>query len=216
VTHLQVFSFFLCKARSEQQLCYRAPMQRNSDRVAKDWGQRRIFGWRIYYVLVLVVASNSARRVAGLSTLSRENHWERDWGTTEFVRNNFFITPQLHLDFIFFPFSILHFFCYWTRKGVDMNFLRCWWSQGFFLSISWCSHSGDHPQEELAKFGYKTERKIGKLWESCYILATCCNLLSIYGNFRKNSLEIWWLSVHSFHKNPLYESDWNFSLIAKG
>jgi hypothetical protein len=25
---------------------------------------------------------------------------------------------------------------------------------GFFFSILWYSHIGDHPQEELAKFGY--------------------------------------------------------------
>jgi hypothetical protein len=35
--------------------------------------------------------------------------------------------------------------------------------QGFFFSsLLWCTHKGDHWQEELAKFGYKLERKIEK------------------------------------------------------
>ncbi len=32
-----------------------------------------------------------------------------------------------------------------------------------FLPILWCSHNGNHPQEELAKFGYKSERKVENL-----------------------------------------------------
>jgi hypothetical protein len=33
---------------------------------------------------------------------------------------------------------------------------------GFFLSILLCNHTGNHPQEELAKFGYRSERKVKK------------------------------------------------------
>jgi hypothetical protein len=44
VTHLQLFFFFLCKARSKQQLCYREPTQRKSDRVAKDWDEEEFLG----------------------------------------------------------------------------------------------------------------------------------------------------------------------------
>ncbi len=60
----------------------------------------------------------------------------------------------------------------------------------------WCSlptqHAGlgDHPQEELAKFGYKSERKVWKIEESCCILVTCWNLLSKYGNFREK-IPLW-------------------------
>jgi hypothetical protein len=31
--------------------------------------------------------------------------------------------------------------------------------QGFFVSILQCSHTRNHPQEELSKFGHKSERK---------------------------------------------------------
>jgi hypothetical protein len=42
----------------------------------------------------------------------------------------------------------------------------------FFVSILWCSHIGDHAQEDLAKFGYR-QRKVEQYKESCYILVTC-------------------------------------------
>jgi hypothetical protein len=45
--------------------------------------------------------------------------------------------------------------------------------------------NGDHPQEELTKFGYKSERKESFFKESCYILATCWNPLSKYDYFRR-------------------------------
>jgi hypothetical protein len=32
-----------------------------------------------------------------------------------------------------------------------------------------CSRTCNHPQEELAKFGYRLERKIERFKESCYI-----------------------------------------------
>jgi hypothetical protein len=31
------------------------------------------------------------------------------------------------------------------------------------FSIVQCSHNGDHPQEDLAKFGYRSEKKVEKL-----------------------------------------------------
>ncbi len=52
------------------------------------------------------------------------------------------------------------------------------WDQGFFLlfflAILWCSHTGNHPQEELANFGYKSsERKVGNFKNPVIFLATC-------------------------------------------
>jgi len=44
----------------------------------------------------------------------------------------------------------------------------------FFMQFLWYSYTGDHPQEELAKFGYGSERKVEKCKESLYILETCC------------------------------------------
>ncbi len=38
-------------------------------------------------------------------------------------------------------------------------------------------YSGDHPEEELLKFGYRSERKVELKKESCYILATCWNMV---------------------------------------
>jgi hypothetical protein len=32
----------------------------------------------------------------------------------------------------------------------------------FLFSILWCSHTGYHSQEELARFGYRSERKVEK------------------------------------------------------
>jgi hypothetical protein len=47
------------------------------------------------------------------------------------------------------------------------------------------AQNGDHPQEELTKCGYKSQRKEFFFKESRYILATCWNLLSKYGYFRR-------------------------------
>jgi hypothetical protein len=33
----------------------------------------------------------------------------------------------------------------------------------FLFPIVWSSHIGDHPQEDLAKFGYRSEKKVEKL-----------------------------------------------------
>jgi hypothetical protein len=55
--------------------------------------------------------------------------------------------------------------------------------QGFFFSILLGSHTSDYPQEELAKFGYRSERKMEKCKNPTKILATYLNLLYKYDNF---------------------------------
>ncbi len=40
----------------------------------------------------------------------------------------------------------------------------------FFFPIFWCSWSGDHPQDGLARFGYRLVMKVEKKSESFYIL----------------------------------------------
>jgi hypothetical protein len=35
-----------------------------------------------------------------------------------------------------------------------------------FFSILWCNHTDNHPQEELAKFGYNSERKV-EIFKNC-------------------------------------------------
>ncbi len=51
------------------------------------------------------------------------------------------------------------------------------WDQGSAFSILLCSQTGNHPQEDLAKYGYRLDMKVDlKKNESLYILATCWNL----------------------------------------
>jgi hypothetical protein len=52
-------------------------------------------------------------------------------------------------------------------------------SKGFVLSMLWCSQTGDHPQEDLAKFGYTSDMIFFFLnLRILYcILAPCWNLL---------------------------------------
>jgi hypothetical protein len=38
----------------------------------------------------------------------------------------------------------------------------CWSAAGFLLRISWCTQSGDHPENNLAKFGYIIDMKIAQ------------------------------------------------------
>jgi len=48
-----------------------------------------------------------------------------------------------------------------SRLAIALN----WWSQehrGFLFSIVWCSQTGDHPHEDLAKFGYGPAMKVKK------------------------------------------------------
>ncbi len=53
-----------------------------------------------------------------------------------------------------------------------------------FIFKLWGRQVGNHSQEDLAKFGYKSKRKVKKLGLNSHILATCWNLLSKYGKFR--------------------------------
>jgi len=42
---------------------------------------------------------------------------------------------------------------------ITVHLLRCFLG-GFFISILWCIQIGDHPPEDLAKFGYRLGKKI--------------------------------------------------------
>ncbi len=75
----------------------------------------------------------------------------------------------------------------------------------FFVAILWRSHRGDQPQEELPEFWLQVREDREKIQESYYLLATCWNLVSKYGDFENKIFEIqrrWHIE-----KNPLYESD---------
>jgi hypothetical protein len=68
----------------------------------------------------------------------------------------------------------------------------------FLFSNLWGRLGGDHPQEDLAKFSYKWERKVEKKMDSSYILATDWNLFRAkLQNFFL--LIMWWLGVHLTH-----------------
>jgi hypothetical protein len=45
-------------------------------------------------------------------------------------------------------------------------------------------HTGNYQQAKVAKFGYREERKVELLLESCYILATFLNLFSKSDDFK--------------------------------
>jgi hypothetical protein len=52
--------------------------------------------------------------------------------------------------------------------------------------LSCCSKSGDPPQEDLAKSGYKTNREV----ENLGILFHANEPIAKYGNFKRRKLEI--------------------------
>jgi hypothetical protein len=60
-----------------------------------------------------------------------------------------------------------------------------------FFSNLWSSWIGDHWQEDLARFGYRSEKKVEFFQDSSYIVATCWNLLFKYGNFKTKNLTEW-------------------------
>jgi hypothetical protein len=73
---------------------------------------------------------------------------------------------------------------------------------------------GDHSQEDLAKFGYRSERKIKTFWNPniyiyiyiyIYILATCKNKWSKYDNFNFFFLDIWQLWGIFSLQNPFVQ-----------
>ncbi len=47
---------------------------------------------------------------------------------------------------------------------------------GFLLRILWCIQNGDHPENNLAKFGYILDMKVGKKQKPPMFLATYKNL----------------------------------------
>jgi hypothetical protein len=75
-------------------------------------------------------------------------------------------------------------------------------SRAFFPSILQCSHNRDHPQDELAKFGYRSETKIERFknpaifWQPA---GTYCPNVAI------SSLKSGNIGTFFIHKNALYE-----------
>ncbi len=75
---------------------------------------------------------------------------------------------------------------------------------GFFFSILWCNNTGNHPQEEFAKCGYKSERKV-KLKNPTmlrWLAGTYCVSMAI--SEEKHSSKSGDFDESFRQKNPLY------------
>jgi hypothetical protein len=72
-----------------------------------------------------------------------------------------------------------------------------YYSTTFFFSILWCNHTSDHAQEELARFGYRSERKVENVKNLAIFWQPAGTNIS---SLRSCAL------AHFFHKNPFYES----------
>jgi hypothetical protein len=58
------------------------------------------------------------------------------------------------------------------------------WNQWFFFPILWCCHTCYHPQEDLAKFGYKSDREVNLFQNPATVCrqaaVNCCLNLSTF------------------------------------
>jgi hypothetical protein len=65
-------------------------------------------------------------------------------------------------------------------------FIETFWkfTTRIFISIFWYSNGRHGPQEELARFSYRLERKVEN-WRILLNLASCWNLWFKYSDFRK-------------------------------
>jgi hypothetical protein len=118
--------------------------------------------------------------------------------TIENLQNHF------NFDISVFNFSFLTKFANKSRLLIHDTYAPT----GFVLRILWCSQSGDHPENKLAKFKYILDMEVGKKkTESLYILGYILELI----------IEIWRIWVIFSMKNPLHRSKSYFSgrILAK-
>jgi hypothetical protein len=96
------------------------------------------------------------------------------------------------------------------------------WAQvstsGFFFQILWGRCCSDHPQEDLAKFGYRSERKEEKFrnpaifWQHAL---TYCLTLVISKIKNKKSSKSGDFEPFFPQKNPLYKLHWLFLWVTR-
>ncbi len=83
---------------------------------------------------------------------------------------------------------------------IKTNYWTVHW-QGIFLSILLCNHTGNHPRGELARFGYRSERKV-KIVKNPVIIwqpaarTYCLDMVILFQKILPN-LPTW---THFFHK----------------
>jgi hypothetical protein len=84
--------------------------------------------------------------------------------------------------------------------------------RGFFL-ILWCNHTGNHPLEELAKFGSRSKRKVENFKNPAIFWLK--QKFPYTGQFQKLFPGNLGTLAHFFHKNPLHELHLHFSFVSK-
>jgi hypothetical protein len=67
--------------------------------------------------------------------------------------------------------------------------VKLWPEAGFLLRILWCSQSGDHPENNLAKFGYMLDMRVAKNQIPSVFLATDLNLTWKSGDYLKKNFK---------------------------
>ncbi len=96
---------------------------------------------------------------------------------------------------------------------------------GFLFQFLWCSQTGDHPQEEIAKFGYMPERKVQHFknppifWQ---LAGTHClnvvisekKFLKIWQVFSPTKIPLYPITLHLFLEdlNRKLQLTWNMSI----
>jgi hypothetical protein len=83
----------------------------------------------------------------------------------------------------------------------EANARGCELQGSFFPPNLLCSQTGDHQQEDLAKFGCITDMKFKNPFTFWLSARTCCKII---GDLKK--LKIWQIRFLNLHQNPLYVS----------
>ncbi len=78
-------------------------------------------------------------------------HWSTFWFSFSLSFNLFCTFHWIWWEAFYFYFGFIN------NEVLPSRFLA---DKGFFFPIVWSSHTGNHPQEELANFGYMWERKV--------------------------------------------------------
>ncbi len=96
------------------------------------------------------------------------------------VKSTLRVKPVLSFSLMFLFFCFLPFLLWgWAVTSKAIVFFFLFSSSNFvrYLGGTW------HPHEDLAKFGYRSGRKVGTFWNSAIYWRYAKNLWSIYGDF---------------------------------